>query len=254
MSGKPSEIESGRLCSMAIDAMYRTASGLKNFPQLMRKIIETRAWERRVSHGTIVELASLRELITLPPIQGWGEDIRKIEAIIKDEPEVLLLFREATLGEHGGDKKSQEAINDYNIINDRSPVGTSKAYSLKQVVEKCDKEVAAEVLAGKLSPNKALVQAGLRENRQVYMPKDPEQAAEKLRKQFGADFFDAFARVIAASDRLLEAEEPQQRCKDEAAVKAFDRCDNRLNVLHLIVQRLEKHERAVVAEWLAAEE
>ena len=182
MTYKPNEIECGELCKAAINALSRTDFGLRNFPTMMRKIIELRAWERRDVGGGIVELSSLRELITLPPIQGWGEDITKVEAILRDENSVYLMFKEEL--KHQGERA--DFCN--NVTEVKAITGNSKAYSLKQVVEKCDKEVAAEVLAGKLSPNKALVQAGLRENRQVYMPKDPEQAVEKLRRQFGIEY------------------------------------------------------------------
>ena len=38
----------------------------------------------------------------------WGEDPSKVEAVIRDDPEALVMFREAMLGKEGGDKRSQD--------------------------------------------------------------------------------------------------------------------------------------------------
>ena len=89
------EIENGQLCQTTIQALSRTVGGLKNFPGLLKKIIVNKSWQCRVNMGTTIELGSLRELITEFPIRGWGEDPKKIEAVIKDDPEVLAMFREA---------------------------------------------------------------------------------------------------------------------------------------------------------------
>ena len=50
-----------------------------------------------------------------------------------------------------------------NIMN--KPQGTSRAYSIARVKKDCDPETVAEVLAGKISPNAALVRSWIRVNR-----------------------------------------------------------------------------------------
>ncbi len=97
------EIERGQLCQTTIEALYKTTGGLRNVPGLLKKIISNKAWERRVTKGKVIELSSLRELITERPIRGWGEDPKKVEAVIKDDPEALALFREAM--KHQGNHK-----------------------------------------------------------------------------------------------------------------------------------------------------
>ena len=92
------EIERGQLCQSTIESLYEATGGLKQFPGLLKKIIANKAWERRVSKGKVIELASLRELITERPVRGWGEDPKKVEAVIKDDPEALAMFREAMNG------------------------------------------------------------------------------------------------------------------------------------------------------------
>lgn len=185
------EIERGQLCKSTIESLYEATGGLRQFPSLLKKVIATRAWERRTVHGKVVELSSLRELITAKPVSGWGEDPSKVEAVIRDDPEALAAFREAM--KHQGERTDI----DNNVIEvERSPVGNSRAYSISRVQRECDQDTVAAVMAGEMSPNAALVKAGVRENRQVYVPRDPAVAVQKLRSQFGDDFIDGMRRAM----------------------------------------------------------
>jgi len=188
------EIERGQLCQCTIESLYQATGGLRQFPSLLKKVIATRAWERRTAQGKVVELSSLRELITAKPVSGWGEDPSKIEAVIRDDPEALAAFREAMV-QHGGDRKS-ESIKRNNVTVDPEKTGNSRAYSLSRVQRECDPDTVAAVMSGEMSPNAALVKAGLRENRQVYMPRDPAKAVQKLRQQFGEEFLDMLRQEL----------------------------------------------------------
>lgn len=193
------EIEKGQLCQSTIESLYEATGGMSVFPGLLKKIITNKAWERRVSRGRVIELTSLRELITEKPIRGWGEDPRKVEAIIKDDPEVLVMFRES-MKEQGGDRKSEEARSNHNNVIDRSTPeiiqGNSRAYSITRVQRECEPAVVAQVMAGTVSPNAALVKAGLRENRQIYLPKDPAKAAKKIAEVFGEDYAERLGAAL----------------------------------------------------------
>jgi hypothetical protein len=182
------EIERAQLCQTTIESLYEATGGLKQFPALLKKVIATKAWERRTVHGKVVELGSLRELITAKPVSGWGEDPSKVEAVIRDDPEALAAFRDAMKHQGKADAFS------YNVREESS--GNSRAYSISRVQRKCDQETVAAVMAGEMSANAALVRAGVRENRQVYIPRDPFAAVEKLRSQFGCDFLDAMRRAM----------------------------------------------------------
>ncbi len=56
-------------------------------------------------------------------------------------------------------------------------------------------------MSGEMSPNAALVKAGIRENRQLYVPREPAKAVEKLRQQFGDEFVIAMAEAVKAMSR-----------------------------------------------------
>ena len=176
------EIERGQLCQSTITSLYGATSGLRQFPALLKKVISEKAWERRTVHGKLIELSSLRELITSKPVVGWGEDPSKVEAVIRDDSETLVMFREAMKHQGKADDFS------YNVREESS--GNSRAYSISRVQRECDEETVSAVMAGEMSANAALVKAGVRENRQVYIPRDPSKAVEKLRMQFGDGFIE----------------------------------------------------------------
>jgi hypothetical protein len=185
------EIERGQLCQSTIESLYEATGGLRQFPSLLKKLIAERAWERRVCRGKVIVLKSLRELITAKPVQGWGEDPSKVEAVIRDDPEALAKFREEM--KHQGERTD---IDDNVIEVERSAVGNSRAYSIARVQRECDAETVAAVMAGDMSPNAALVRAGVRENRQVYIPRSPADAVAKLRRQFGDGFVCAMREAM----------------------------------------------------------
>jgi hypothetical protein len=185
------EIERAQLCQTTIESLYEATGGLKQFPALLKKVIATKAWERRTVHGKVVELGSLRELITAKPVSGWGEDPSKVEAVIRDDPEALAAFRDAM--KHQGERT--DLVDNVNEVMHR-PDGNSRAYSISRVQRVCDEGIVAAVMSGGMSANAALVKAGVRENRQVYIPRDPSAAVEKLRSQFGDDFLQAMRRAI----------------------------------------------------------
>ena len=187
------EVEKGQLCQSTIESLYEATGGMKHFPGLLKKIISNKAWERRLSKGKVIELASLRELITEKPVRGWGEDVRTVEAVIRDDPECLAMFRESM--KHQGQRT--DLGNNVPEV-DRPQRGNSKAFSIDRVQRSCEPEVVANVMSGDMSANAALVKAGIRENRQVYIPRDPSKAVEKLRTQFGDEFIKGIKLALEA--------------------------------------------------------
>jgi len=198
------DIERGQICRSACDSLRSTEFGLSNFPGLLKKIIKHKAWECRhlvtedgTPKGKVIELSSLRELITAKPIRGWGEDVRAVEAVIKDDPECLAMFREAMkcVNQHDAPKQAGDIVTKQ---EGQRETGNSRAYSIDRVKRACEPEVVAKVMSGEMSPNAALVKAGIRENRQVYIPREPAKAAKKLRELFGLEFVTAMLKHVQA--------------------------------------------------------
>lgn len=149
------EIECGQLCQSTIECLYRASGGLSNFPGLIKKIITNRAWERRVEKGRVIELDNFAQLVTAKPYQGWGEDLRKVESVIKDDPEALRLFREAV--SHQGERTD---FND-NVIEVKATQGNSLAYTLDRLHREAP-ELYEQVVAKEMSANAAAIKAGFR--------------------------------------------------------------------------------------------
>lgn len=186
------EIERGQLCQTTIEAFYSATGGLSSVPGLLKKIIVNRAWERRVNKGKVIELASLRELITSKPIRGWGEDPKKVESVIKDDPEVLAMYREAMRGDPG--RLPEETGN--NITSLKQPnriTGTSKAYTLSRL-EREAPELFKDVCDGKTTANAAAIEAGFRQKTFTVVAGDSVRAVKSLLKHYSKDdILDAIA-------------------------------------------------------------
>lgn len=159
------EIERGSLVQSAWDNFNRGDFCLNEFPVSIIRIIEEKAWEKRFHRGQIIELPNLKALITERPIKGWGQDPAKIEAVIKDNPEALAMFREAMVEKPGGDGSNQyevkhDGISD-NITNSILERGTSKAYTVSRLKNNRP-DLFEKVVSGELSANAAAIQAGFR--------------------------------------------------------------------------------------------
>jgi len=182
------EIERAQLSMATIQCLTGLSGRLSSFPGLLKKLIKERVWERRVYHGRLIELPNLRALITEKPLNGWGEDPKKIEAVIKDNAEVLAMYRAEMVEKRGGYRPKVDSIAD-NVSNEtKVQAGNSRAYSIDVVQRKCDPETVAEVMAGTISPNAALERAGIRKNRQISMLRDPARTALKIRERMGDEY------------------------------------------------------------------
>ena len=150
------EIEKAELAKTTVQCFTGLKGSLDNFPALLKKVIEERAWERRLHNGRLIELSSLRELVTLKPLEGWGQNPAKIEAVIKDNAEVLAMWREEMKGEPGRPKTGDNVT-----PIERPDKGNSKAYTLSRLKRE-NAELCNQVVEGELSANAAAIKAGWR--------------------------------------------------------------------------------------------
>ena len=182
--------ERGDLCQTGISCLHATTGNLKSFPGLIKAIIENKAWEKRETRGRVIKLNSLRELITKRPVAGWGEDPKKVEAVIKDHPEVLAMYREAMVERPGKRPK----VNSDNITNKTGDErGTAKAYTLSRL-EREAPELFKDVCDGKTTANAAAIKAGFRQKTFTVVAGDSVRAVKSLLKHYSKDdILDAIA-------------------------------------------------------------
>lgn len=145
--------EKGGLVESLWHAVDSVAS-LDNVPGLVRRIIETEAWRKRVHKGRTFEHKRFIDFITTKPLAGCGWPPEKVEALIKDDPETLTLWRESVTRANHRPKVSSD-----NIIT--SSLGTSRAYTLSRL-KKQTPELFQQVVDGELSANAAAIKAGFR--------------------------------------------------------------------------------------------
>jgi hypothetical protein len=154
------DIEKGQLCDSVMSAIHHGLGNLETIPALLRRIIENRAWEcRQVKMRGVVQLANLRELITKEPMEGWGENPERIESLIRDDAEVLVLWREAMKATNHDRGNQHTGGKDDNVIPANQ--GNSRSYTVSRLQREAP-ELFAQVVAGTLSANAAAIQAGFR--------------------------------------------------------------------------------------------
>jgi len=153
------EIEKAQLAKTTIQCFTGLVGDLSSFPGLLRKVIEVRAWESRLHNGRLYELPSLRELVTRKPLEGWGQNPAKIEALLKDSPDVLAMWREE-MKEKTHDRGNQHTGGKSDNVN-LAKKGNSKAYTVSRLKRESP-ELFAQVVAGELSANAAAIKAGWR--------------------------------------------------------------------------------------------
>jgi hypothetical protein len=134
--------------------------GIGSTCDFIKAVIREKSWEKRtIRTGELITLSSLRELITKPPLEGYGEKIEDVERMIANDPEALADFREA-VKEHGNNQHTAKSIPN-NVREAKVTCGNGKAYTLSRLKRETP-ELFASVVRGELSANAAAVKAGWR--------------------------------------------------------------------------------------------
>jgi hypothetical protein len=190
------EIEKAQLAKTTIQCFTGLVGDLSSFPGLLRKVIEVKAWECRLHNGRLYELPSLRDLVTRKPPEGWGQNPDKIEALLKDSPEVLAIWEKEMQLKPGPKPKADSENSSFdNIKGTNASTGTSKAYTLSRLKRE-NAELFQQVVAGELSANAAAVKAGWRKKL------TPLESIMKLLPKLNAD------EVAVLIAKIQEGETP----------------------------------------------
>jgi hypothetical protein len=108
-------------------------------------------------------------------IEGWGESIDKVQVLIKDDPQVLKMFRREVVAPNHRPLKSTDNIS----TKTSDGHGTSKSYSLDLLARKAP-DMFQAVCNGEMTANAAMIQAGLRKPK-VTVSNDPASALRTLK-------------------------------------------------------------------------
>ncbi|HEY1458715.1 MAG TPA: hypothetical protein VGH59_01510 [Casimicrobiaceae bacterium] len=150
----------GEICDRLDETLLGSERNLGGLASNIVVVIREKAWQRRrIRTGEIVELGSFLELLTTPPLRGYGEDPKRVEALLRDDTEALTMFKKAITAPHGGNRTSKKSKSDNVTLAPRR--GNSRGYTLTRLHRKAPK-LYADVVAGKLTAHRAAIRAGLR--------------------------------------------------------------------------------------------
>jgi len=171
-----------------IDTLRRGGSALESVPHQIKQILRDETWRHFVTRlGKEVRHERFADFVTTPPLDGLGADIALVRRLIADDPEALDLLDHALQNPAGRPEKN-------NNIQVKAPQGTSVDRALRKL-RKDAPELHAEVLAGRLSANAAMVKAGFRPRTFSVRP-EPKSAARTLRKYMTADQLAELVRLL----------------------------------------------------------
>lgn len=172
-------MENGFLIESLWRSVNNSVGNLENIPGLVRATIEREAWRKRIYRNKTFEHKRFIDFITSQPLAGCGWPPDKVEALIKDDAELLQLWREAITPKHGGNRTVKG--DNVTLADNR---GNRKAYTLDRLKREAP-ELFSQVVQKKLSANKAAIQAGFR-IKTLSIPFSVDLAAKALKKHFTA--------------------------------------------------------------------
>ena len=147
--------DKGKLVEGLWHSVDNAANNLEAVPRSVKRVIETEAWRKREFRGRVFEHATFLDFITAKPLAGCGWPPDKVAALLKDDPEVEALWREATTS-----KPHVHKVDGDNVTIKPSR-GNKRAYTLDRLKRE-RRDLFDKVCAGELSANAAAIEAGFR--------------------------------------------------------------------------------------------
>jgi hypothetical protein len=163
------------------DAVDHGAPRLQSIPGLIKKILETGAWRRRLHNGRLYEHERFLDFLISKPFSGCGYDPEQIEKLIEHDNDTIVLWEKA-LHEKPGPKSFD------NVKRTRgASTGNSKAYTLSRLSREAPGLYEA-VNRGELSANRAAIEAGFRKPPKPFdqikklLPKLTDEERQRLKE------------------------------------------------------------------------
>jgi hypothetical protein len=154
---------------MVVDALRQAIragdAGLKDVPGLVKKVVAEKCWQRRHVHQTRkdTEFDDFIKFIEAYPPEGLGTTYDILHDLCGKDDEARDVLDKAVQRKRGNQTgNNQHKRGNVDIINISSrPTGTSKEANLRRL-RKSAPELHQKVIAGEMSTNAAMVQAGFR--------------------------------------------------------------------------------------------
>lgn len=146
--------------------LYDADIDLEHISQLIVRVVDDEMWRERqlAETGQTVTFDSFEDFVTAPPLEGLGTTIESLKKLCK------------------GDNRALDAI-DRALAHSRGSSTLDEFRSLREN----NPEIHKRVLAGEITLNAGMLEAGLRERRLAYYPDDSERTAGLLLRNMEQD-------------------------------------------------------------------
>lgn len=169
-------------------ALRHGAEGLESLPEMVKRLLAEEAW-RSFEHpnGATVTHERFMDFVSADPPRGLGSSAERLRQLLVKDAEALDLL----------DRSLQNPTGVHNI--NARPRGTSKDQALRRL-RKDRTDLHDRVLAGELSPHRAMVEAGFRPPTFTVPADSPERIAATLRRRLDADTLKAVTMLLCTSE------------------------------------------------------
>lgn len=195
------------------------SQSLSNIPYLVKQVIEQKMWERfqHPSASQLIDNSHLQflDFVTTQPPNGLGTDLKTIENILlvqsrasdkKDAEaahEALDLFVHEVKTAAGNVDLEELPPSDVDELKKTMrPTGRTREYALRRL-QNMRPDLHGQVVNGELSPNKALIEAGLRERRITISQDNVGKAASSIRRKFSESQIEALIQELQQSQEVV---------------------------------------------------
>lgn len=185
--------ESGEIVLSLSQAMARGTTNLKVLPGLLARVIREDMWRERYVRPLqqTITFATFEAFVTTGVPEGLGSSIEQLRGLCRDRVDVLDLIDQVLQRPDGNPtganqhKSEQSGTFDNVKGSSEAPTGNSSARALRALRAHAP-EQHARVLAGELSPHRAMVEAGLRKPTWT-APADLDDLARALARRYPSD-------------------------------------------------------------------
>lgn len=176
---------------MVLDLSKSMSEGtfnLKVLPGLLARVIREDMWRERYVRPLqqTITFATFEAFVTTGVPEGLGSSLEQLRGLCRDRVDVLDLIDQVLQRPHGGDRRSEEIkVDNVNLEKGEKPTGNASARALRALRNHAP-EQHARVLAGELSPHRAMLEAGLRKPTWT-APADLDDLARALARRYPSD-------------------------------------------------------------------
>jgi hypothetical protein len=182
-----------RVISSMRVALRDGKTGLDGVPALIKRVIHEDMWQSFAvaETGQVVQYARFDDFAKTQPLEGLGVDVETLKRLCREDMEALDLIDRVTVGGQGAridliTKTPDDTLHNNIMKCEHETQGTSRQYALRKL-RKDAPELHAKVIAGDISPNAAMIEAGFRRKMVSIPTSDPTGAANAIIRNFNYD-------------------------------------------------------------------